>query len=111
MSGEDEAYVGRRVFTSSENVKMDDAEVEANEQMMKNAKCVWGGRGRKFSQCQMEEQLALLSLLWGWIFPYRTVARTRSHGHACRATSCHPAPPARQLVIKASILASLIGSE
>lgn len=40
MSGEDEADVGRRVFTSSENVKMDDAEVEANEQMMKNAKCV-----------------------------------------------------------------------
>lgn len=48
MSGEDEAYVGRRVFTSSENVKMDDAEVEANEQMMKNAKCVLGGGVESF---------------------------------------------------------------
>lgn len=40
MSGADEAYVGRRVFTSSENVRTDDAEVEANEQMMKNARGV-----------------------------------------------------------------------
>lgn len=45
---------------------MDDTEVEANEQMMRS---VGGEKGRKeegrrkFSQCQMEEQLAPLSLL------------------------------------------------
>lgn len=38
MFSVDEADVGRQVFTSSENVKTDDAEVEANEQMMKNAR-------------------------------------------------------------------------
>lgn len=55
------------MFTSSENVKTDDTEVEANEQMMKNVR---GGekerreeRKRKFSRSQMEEQLAPLLLL------------------------------------------------
>lgn len=59
-------------------------------------------RRRKFSQCQMEEQLASLSLLWGWIFFYQTSTHTRSRKHTCRATSCHSAPPARHLVIKGS---------
>lgn len=36
-------------------------------------------RKRKFSQCQMEEQLAPLSLLWGWIFLYHTNTHTYSH--------------------------------
>lgn len=59
-------------------------------------------RRRKFSQCQMEEQLASLSLLWGWIFFYQTNTHMRSRKHTCRATSCHSAPPARHLVIKGS---------
>lgn len=54
------------MFTSSGNVKTDDTEVEANEQMMKNVggeTGQWEERKEKFSQCQMEEQLAPLSLL------------------------------------------------
>lgn len=84
--GKDEAYVGRRVFTSSENVKADDAEVEANEQMMKNASWVGGG---KFSQWQMEEQLAPLSLLRGWIFLYRSGVRARTRAEPPPVTRRH----------------------
>lgn len=71
--------MGSRVFTSSENVKTDDTKLDANEQMMRS---VGGEKGRreerkrKFSQCQMEEQLAALSLLWGWIFLYGTNTHT-----------------------------------
>lgn len=36
MPGLDEARVGCRVFTSSENVKTDDTGEEANEQMMRS---------------------------------------------------------------------------
>lgn len=57
---------------------------------------------RKFSQCQMEEQLAPLSLLRGWIFLYRRGVRARGQ-HIARArgaASCHSLPPARHLVIK-----------
>lgn len=111
--------MGSQVFTSSENVKTDDTEVEANEQMMRS---VGGEKGmrerkkRKFSQCQMEEQLAPLSLLWGWIFLYRThthihtTTQTNMHTHTCRATSCHSTPPAQHLVIKARPRRALIFS-
>ena len=43
-SGLDEVLVDRRVFTSCENVKTDDAEVDANEQMMSS---VGGEKGRR----------------------------------------------------------------
>lgn len=59
-------HVDSGVFTSSENVKTDDTKVDANEQMMRSAGGEKGRREegkRKFSQCQMEEQLAPLSLL------------------------------------------------
>lgn len=41
----DGARVGCRVFTSSENVKTDDTEVEANEQMMRSVRR--GEKGRR----------------------------------------------------------------
>lgn len=47
---------------------MDDTEVEANEQMIRNVGVRKEGEKREresFFQCQMEEQLAPLSLLWG----------------------------------------------
>lgn len=44
-------------------------------------------RRRKFSQCQMEEQLASLSLLWGWIFFYQT------NTHTCAHVNTHAAVP------------------
>lgn len=88
MLGWDEVCVGSQMFTSSENVKMDDAELDANEQMMRS---VGGEKGRreerkrKFSQCQMEEQLAALSLLWGWIFLHCT----DTHTHTITQTNKH----------------------
>ena len=52
---------------------------------MRSVGGVCGGGGgrrkrgkRKFSQCQMEEQLAPLSLQWGWIFLCRTGTHTRT---------------------------------
>lgn len=86
--------MGSRVFTSSENVKTDDTKLDANEQMMRS---VGGEKGRreerkrKFSQCQMEEQLAALSLRWGWIFLYGT--NTHTYNHTNKHTYTHAELP------------------
>lgn len=86
---------------------MDGSEVKANEWMMRQ-KCRgekwWRDDGkRKFSQCQMEEQLVFLSLSRRWIFLHQTNSHicNRANKQACRAASCHTRPPARHLVIKA----------
>lgn len=56
---------------------------------------------RKFSQCQMEKQLATCSLLWGWIF---LLSHQHTHKirqtHTYRNASCHSTPPVQHLVIK-----------
>lgn len=77
MSGADEAYVGRRVFTSSENVRTDDAEVGANEQMMKNAR---GGERESFLSARWRTSWHL-SRDSGYGFSCITPARTAPHAH------------------------------
>ena len=94
MVGYDEVQVGSKVFTSSENVKMDDTKVDAQEQMMRNVGGEIGKREErkgKFSQCQMEEQLAPLLLLWGWIFLY--LANTHIYNHTNKHTQTHTELP------------------
>lgn len=82
--------VGSGVFTSSENVKTDDTEVKANEQMIRSVGAEKRGRERKFFfffQCQMEEQLAPLVITVGIDFPLtrphtHTITQTNTHSHA-----------------------------
>lgn len=73
-----EAYVGRQVFTSSENVKTDDAEVEANEQMIKNAR--EGGVKEKVFSVPDGEAVGTSLMTAGMDFPV-SHRGARSHTH------------------------------
>lgn len=97
VSDEDEASVGRRVLTSSGNVGADDGEVEANEKMMKNAN-LW----RSFLSGRWRSSWHFSHYCRDGFSPHRSGVRACCHVHA---------PPARPLVTKAPIAASLIEGE
>lgn len=107
MWGQYEVRVGSWVFTLSENVKMDDTEVEANEQMIRS---VGGEKGRR----EERERESFLNARWKSIWHlshycgdgFFSIALTQTHiththTHTRRATSCNLTPPALHLVIKA----------